>query len=294
MADAARPLELGWLHDHPLPQPDGETDKNARGRVIVLGGCLTVPGGVRLTAEAALRAGAGKVRVGTVEPAALPLGVLLPEAGVVGLPVDAEGEIDAGGGLPGIDLERCDAVVLGPAMSSAERASQLIAAVLDQTCSGAMLIDAAALMKLAPHAERLRALAKPPLLTPHVGEMAGLLDRDAEAITADRPGAAREAARRYGAVVVLKGRLSFVAAPDGTLFCYAGGNVGMATGGSGDVLAGIAGALLARGCEPLQAALWSVWLHGETGRRCVETIGPLGFLARDMLGFIPPVMRSAG
>jgi ADP-dependent NAD(P)H-hydrate dehydratase len=293
VADVARPLELGWLHDHPLPQPQGETDKNARGRVIVLGGCVTVPGGVRLTAEAALRAGAGKVRVGTVEPAALPLGVLIPEAGVVGLPCAGDGEIDARGGLPGIDLERCDAVVLGPAMSSAERASQLVA-VLDQPCSAAMLIDAAALMDLAAHAERLRALPQPPLLTPHTGEMAGLLEWDADRIAADRPAAAREAAQRFGAVVVLKGSLSFVADPDGALFCYAGGNVGMATGGSGDVLAGIAGALLARGCTPLQAALWSVWLHGEAGRRCVETIGPLGFLARDMLGFIPPVMRSAG
>ncbi len=294
MADEGRPLDLGWLRDHPLPWPEGETDKNARGRVIVLGGSLTVPGGLRLTAEAALRAGAGKVRVGTVEPAALPLGMLLPEAGVVGLPSDADGEIDASGGLPGVDLDRCDALVLGPAMSSAERASQLVAAVLDQTCSGHMLIDAAALMSLSPHAERLRALARPPLLTPHTGEMAGMLEWDAEKIAADPAAAAREAAQRFGAIVVLKGSISLIAEPGGALFRYAGGNVGMATGGSGDVLAGVAGALLARGCEPLQAALWAVWLHGEAGRRCVETIGPLGFLARDMLGFIPPVMRSAG
>lgn len=294
MAEAARPLELGWLRDHPLPQPEGETDKNSRGRVLVLGGCLTVPGGVRLTAEAALRAGAGKVRIGTVEAAALPLGVLLPEAGVVGLPTDPEGEIDARSGLSGIDLQRCDALVLGPAMSSAERASQLVGAVLDEERASGMLIDAAALMTLSPHAERLRALPQPSVLTPHVGEMAGMLECDADRIARDPPAAAREAAQRFGAVVVLKGGTSWIADPAGALFCYAGGNVGMATGGSGDVLSGIAGALLARGCEPLQAALWSVWLHGETGRRCVETIGPLGFLARDMLGFIPPVMRSAG
>jgi ADP-dependent NAD(P)H-hydrate dehydratase len=292
--DDARPLDLGWLRKHPLPQPDGETDKNARGRVIVAGGSTTVPGGVRLTAEAALRAGAGKVRIGTVEPAALPLGVLLPEAAVVALPADAEGEIDASEGLSQLDVTRCDALVLGPAMSSAERAGQLVGAVLAQDMSGAgLVIDAAALFPLASHAERLKRLARPPLLTPHAGEMAGMLEWDADRIARDPPAAAREAARRFGAVVVLKGSLSFIAAPDEALFCYAGGNVGMATGGSGDVLAGIAGALLARGCEPLQAALWSVWLHGEAGRRCVETIGPLGFLARDMLGFIPAVMRSA-
>jgi len=292
VAEAA-PLDLGWLRDHPLPMPEGETDKNSRGRVIVLGGCVSVPGGVRLTAEAALRAGAGKVRIGTVEPAALPLGVLVPEAGVIGLPCDSDGEIDAARGLPGIDVERCDAVVLGPAMSSAERGSQLLAAVLEQKCGGGMLIDAAALMQLGPHAAGLRALEQPPLLTPHIGEMAGLLGWEADRIIADRPAALREAAQRFGAVVVLKGSTSLIANPEGALFCYAGGNVGMATGGSGDVLAGIAGALLARGCDPLQAALWSVWLHGEAGRRCVESIGTLGFLARDMLGFIPAVMRSA-
>jgi hydroxyethylthiazole kinase-like uncharacterized protein yjeF len=294
VAETARALELGWLRDHPLPQPEGETDKNSRGRVLVLGGCLTVPGGLRLTAEAALRAGAGKVRIGTVEAAALPLGVLLPEAGVVGLPTDDQGEIDVSRGMPGIDLERCDALVLGPAMSSAESASQVVAAVLDEEPDCGLLIDAAALMSLAAHAERLRGLRQPSLLTPHIGEMAGMLEWEADKIAQDPPAAALEAAQRFGAVVILKGGTSWIADPAGTLFCYAGGNVGMATGGSGDVLSGVAGALLARGCEPLQAALWSVWLHGEAGRRCVETIGPLGFLARDMLGFIPPVMRSAG
>ena len=73
---------------------------------------------------------------------------------------------------------------------------------------------------------------------------------------------------------------------------YAGGGVGLATGGSGDVLAGIAAGLAARGAEPLAATLWAVWLHGEAGRRCAEQIGPLGFLARELLAHVPALMRG--
>jgi hydroxyethylthiazole kinase-like uncharacterized protein yjeF len=291
----ATPLDAAWVRANPLPQPEGAVDKNARGRVLVVGGCLDVPGGVRLTAEAALRAGAGKVRIATVAPAAVALGVLIPEAAVLALPVNEEGEIDARQDLLAAHVARCDAVVVGPAMSCRNQASLLVGALLAQPdWTGGLIIDAAALMALAPHAGALCARAAPAVLTPHIGEMAAMLGRDAEVIARDRPGAVREAARRYGAVVVLKGGLSLIADTSGALFAYGEGNVGLATGGSGDVLAGIVAALLARGCAPLEAALWAVWLHGEAGRRCAETIGPLGFLASELLGLIPQAMRSAG
>ncbi|MFC0204006.1 NAD(P)H-hydrate dehydratase [Novosphingobium soli] len=289
----ALPLDVAWLRAHPLPQPVSGADKNARGRVMVLGGCLTVPGGVGLSAEAALRAGAGKVRVGTVAPAAIALGALLPEAAVLALPVSPEGEIDAPPEGIAEHLSRCDAVVVGPAMSSEPHASRLLGGLLAQAdWTAGLVIDAAPLLGLSAHAEALRARGAPAVLTPHVGEIAGMLECDAEVIERDRAAAARSAAERFGAVVVLKGGSTLVAEPGGALYGYTGGNVGLATGGSGDVLAGITGALLARGCSPLEAALWSVWLHGEAGRRCAETIGPLGFLARELLGFIPQVMRS--
>jgi hydroxyethylthiazole kinase-like uncharacterized protein yjeF len=288
-------LDAAWVRANPLPQPQGEVDKNSRGRVLVVGGCLDVPGGVRLTAEAALRAGAGKVRIATIAPAAVAIGVLIPEAAVLALPVNDEGEIDAAQDLLSGHLARCDAVVVGPAMSCRDQASLLVGTMLSQAdWTGALVIDAAALMALAPHAEALCGRATPAVLTPHVGEMAAMLGRDAEIVVRDRPGTVREAAQRYGAVVVLKGGTSLIADPSGALFAYGEGNVGLATGGSGDVLAGIAAALLARGCSPLDAALWSVWLHGEAGRRCAETIGPLGFLASELLGLIPQAMRSAG
>lgn len=292
--DSPAILDGAWLRANPLPQPHEEADKNARGRVLVIGGCRTVPGGVRLTAEAALRAGAGKVQVATIESVADMIGAFLPEIGVVPLRMNDDGEIDAAQAAVERHLTRSDAVVLGPAMSCATQSAALVKVALDHCGDVGLVLDAAALMAIGHHAQALKARKFPAVLTPHIGEIAALLDREAQAIDDDRENAVRECAERFGAVVVLKGAISVVADPMGQVFAYSGGNVGLATGGSGDVMAGIAGALIARGTPPLVAALWSVWLHGEAGRRCAESIGPLGFLASELLGFIPQVMHRAG
>lgn len=261
---------------------------------MVIGGCLEVPGGVALTAEAALRAGAGKVRIGTVTSAAIALGAAFPEVAIAALPVSAEGEIDAPLPILSPHLARCDAVVLGPAMSCQGHASRLLATVLQILGPhGDIVIDAAALMSLSDIAGRLKDRRRPAVLTPHIGEMAGMLGTDVDIIERDRTAAAQLAAKRFAAVVALKGGETVIAAPSGALFRYDGGGVGLATSGSGDVLAGIAGGLLARGCPPLEATIWAVWLHGEAGRECARNISPIGFLARELLGAIPGLIRRA-
>jgi len=299
---APTPLGAEWLRAHPLPVPAEDSDKNERGRVLVLGGSVQVPGGIRLSAEAALRAGAGKVRIGTVASAAVLIGALFPEAGILALAESAAGEIDADASELRDHIERSDAVVVGPAMACGEHASRLLGAVLDGMAddaadaghaSKALVIDASALMTLARHETRLRTRRVPAVITPHIGEMAALLERQADEIDRDRIGAARNAAQKFRAIVVLKGATTLIAEPEGRCFAYAGGNVGLATGGSGDVLAGIAGALLARGCCPSDAALWAVWLHGEAGRQCAEAVGPLGYLARELIPYLPRLMQRA-
>ncbi|MEO6093062.1 MAG: NAD(P)H-hydrate dehydratase [Novosphingobium sp.] len=292
MADAS-PLDSDWLRDNPLPQPPRGADKNARGRVFMIGGCTRVPGGLLLTAEAALRAGAGKVQLATAASTAMALGVAMPEIAVWPLAEDGEGEIASR--LDGVaeDIRRSDAVVAGPAMSCGEAAGRVVDQLLDGLCEKSTLIlDAAALMTLPARARPLAARASPAVLTPHIGEMAAMLACDAAEIEADRRGAVRRAAELYGAIVVLKGPTSFVADPHGKLFTFAGGGVGLATGGSGDVLAGLAAGLAARGADSLVATAWAVWLHGEAGRRCAEQIGPLGFLARELLAHVPALMRA--
>jgi hydroxyethylthiazole kinase-like uncharacterized protein yjeF len=287
-------LDSGWLRDHPLPEPDNEADKNERGRVVVIGGARTVPGGIRLTAEAALRAGAGKVRVATVESAAIALGVAMPEIAVFGLPEDEDGEIASGcGEVIGKLLKRCDAVIVGPAISGSEPAGAIVDHLLGSAWEAPLILDAAALTCLPPsRIHPLRDRRHPAILTPHIGEMAGMLECDADEIEGDRAAATLRAAEMFGATCLLKGAITLIATPEGALHAYAGGGVGLATGGSGDILAGLVAGLVARGTEPLTATLWAVWLHGEAGRRCAEQQGPLGYLAHELLPYIPGLMRA--
>jgi ADP-dependent NAD(P)H-hydrate dehydratase len=288
----AQPLDSNWLRKHPLPDPDAHADKNARGRVFLIGGCTRVPGGLLLTAEAALRAGAGKVQVATAPSTALALGIAMPEIAVFPCDEDAAGEIASLNDQIDEMVARCDAVILGPAMAGRGAAGAALDRLLALQDTRALVLDAAALMDLAPRARQLAARAQPAVLTPHIGEMAAMLECEADEIDAERAGAVRRAAERYGAVVALKGSTSLIAAPDGTLFAYAGGGVGLATGGSGDVLAGVVAGLAARGAAPLDAALWGVWLHGEAGRRCATEIGPMGFLARELLQHVPGLLKA--
>lgn len=291
MADAI-PLDGNWLRANPVPAPDPDADKNARGRVLAIGGGARVPGGLLLTGEAALRAGAGKLQMATVEAATLAIGIALPEASVIPLPAGADGELAE---VPGLAeaVERCDALVAGPAMTGEAAALAVLDAVLETPgWDGMAILDAGVLMVAAQRAGAIRALARTPVMTPHIGEIAAMLDLPADEINADRAAALRRAARLFGAVVVLKGSTTLVAGPDGDLLAFAGGGVGLATGGSGDVLAGIAAGLAARGATPLAAAGWAVWLHGEAGRRCAERIGPVGFLSRELLALVPALMTG--
>ena len=289
-------IDATWLRAHPLPVHGEGTDKNSRGHVVAIGGSRQVPGGLLLTGEAALRAGAGKIQLATVASCALGLGIALPEAGVIALDETGEGEIDAGE-IAGLreSLERCDSVVVGPGMTSTDRACALIDALLRGLLGQQnLLLDAVAIHATRGREQALCAYRGALILTPNPDELASLLGCDDARIADDPTGCARAAAERLGAVTVCKGSETFVAAPDGALLHYGGGGSGLATGGSGDVLAGIIAALTARGAEPLTAAAWGVWLHGEAGRRLAKDVGPIGFLARELLPLVPGLMREPG
>jgi ADP-dependent NAD(P)H-hydrate dehydratase len=278
------PIDSAWIAANPAPVHGSGTTKNSRGRVLAIGGSRMVPGALRLTGEAALRVGAGKLQMATVAAAALHLGLLVPEAASIALPEDDDGEIGEGAG-PALatSLKACDALVIGPGIGTPDAASRLLATVLQEPREDlSLVIDAMAIgcakdlrTKLTPYGGRL-------ILTPHHGEMAVLTGRAEDEIAADPLPFARDAAQEFGAIVVLKGTDTALASPDGTLLHYAGGGTGLATGGSGDVLAGAIAGLLSRGAAPLVAAGWGVWLHGQSGRRVATTSGPIGFLAREV------------
>ena len=286
------PVTPELLRTIPLPQPDKGGDKEERGRVMVVGGGAQVPGGALLAAVAALRAGAGKLQIATVKSTAPQLAVAVPEARVIGLPETASGEI-AGAAAETLltHVARCDAVLIGPGMLDETAAASLTADILDCGKRAGFVLDAAALSALPRQRDRLAALDSPAIITPHAGEMASLLDMEKTEVEAEPLRLAREAARRLGVITVLKGRVTHIAAPDGRAWRHEGGNVGLATSGSGDTLAGFIVALVARGAAPEQAAIWGVWLHGRAAERlAARQGGPLGFLARELPGEVPAIM----
>jgi hydroxyethylthiazole kinase-like uncharacterized protein yjeF len=282
-------LDRNWLGAHPLPMPGADTDKNTRGRVLVAGGSKTVPGGVLLTGEAAFRAGAGKVQLASVGMAAVGLGLRLPEAAVFDLPSDAKGELASGAGIALVDLiHDGDALAAGPGMAPAAGTTEIMKALLaNPSNDGSLLLDAAMIPEARQFEKNVEPWAGRRVLTPHRGEMAALMECTEEAVS---PELAQYAARRFGATIVLKGPETWIAGADGSMLYYEGGGPGLAVSGSGDVLAGIIVALLARGADPQQAAGWGVWAHGQAGRCLASKVGTLGFLASELLPFIPRLL----
>lgn len=278
----------------PLPRLDAGADKEARGRVLIVGGSAQNPGGLLLAAEAALRAGAGKLQLATAESIAVMVGMAVPEARVFGVPAHGmDGLAGKAAGPVAERAERVDALLMGPGLVDEDAAGRLARGVLRRIARPAVVLDAGGLAALREDPDALRHLDGRAVLTPHAGEMAQLLGMERDAVEADPVAAARRAAEAFGAVVALKGAETTVAAPDGTLLRYAGGGVGLATSGSGDVLGGIVAGLLARGADPLRAAAWGVFLHGEAGNALARRHGEVGFLARELAGEVPRILHRA-
>ncbi len=281
------------LRRWPLPRPDAAGDKETRGQVLIVGGAPAMPGAAILAATAALRAGAGKLQIATGASIAPLVAAAVPESYVHALPETASGAIDpAAAGQLAESAGKASAVVLGPGLVDAETAARLVADLIPRLDGPALVIDAAAFAGLSADHALLRRHPLPAVLTPHATEMALLLGLERRAVTAEPAATAGRAAGELGAVVALKGADTFVAAPDGPLYHDRGGNVGLATSGSGDALSGLIAGLLARGATPLQATAWGVHVHGRAGERLARRVGPLGFLARELLAEIPPLIHA--
>lgn len=296
MSRARRATEVtrALLRRMPLPRPDAEGDKDSRGRVLAVGGSAETPGAILLAGVAALRAGAGKLQLASVKSVAAALGVAVPESLVVALPETRGGEISGDAGALSLRerVAKVDALLIGPGMTSERAARALVRGAVRRLGDEATLVlDASAVTALHEDDDALLELHGRVVLTPHAGEMATLLSVEKGDVESNPAEMARDAAARFGAVVALKGPESWIAEPDGTLYHYAGGSVGLATSGSGDTLAGIVAGLAARGASPVQAAIWGAYLHGAAGEVLARRIGPIGYLARELLDEVPGAMR---
>jgi ADP-dependent NAD(P)H-hydrate dehydratase len=288
-------IDQVWIAANPLPPIASGGDKNTRGRVLVIGGAEFVPGALQLTGEAVLRAGAGKLQLATVRAAAMSLAVLMPEAAMIALPADDRGEISA----TAIEdlkerLTRTDVVIVGPGMSASSQTGDLVASILQTVNRETVVILDAAALTCARHLESLiRRHEGQVIITPHHGEMSYLTGVPRDIVAADPVTAAREVAQTYKMAVLLKADHTVLAAPDQEALLFTGGCIGLATGGSGDVLAGLIGGFAARGAPPRLACAWAAYIHGAAGATLSREIGPLGFLARELLSKIPRLIVEA-
>ena len=284
----AAPLDRAALDGNPLPRVvDG--GKESKGRILIIAGSREVPGAALLAARAAMRAGAGQLRIATVESIAPLVAVAMPEAMVVGLPEHRGGGF-AGSAVGRIEelAEQADAIVAGPGMTPGNTCERIAEILLRSPAK--LALDAGLLRSLSPLEKAEIERPAFPLLLPHAGELAGLLEIAEEKIDEAPVHAGHRAAQLYCSIVLVKGVTSHVVHPDGRAWTYSGGAPGLGVSGSGDVLAGIVGGLLSRGAEPLAALQWGVWLHGEAGAALAKTIGPIGFLAREIAEQVPALL----
>lgn len=249
-----------------------DSHKGTHGTLALIGGGSGMSGAVVLAATAAMYQGCGKVWAGFCQPA-LPFAII---------PERPEIMLSAADDL----VQRADisAWAVGCGMGQSRQAAALLAQVLSKR-SEPLLLDADALNLLAQSPALQQAAARHGCLvmTPHPAEAARLLACSTEAVQADRPAAAAELSRRFQAVAVLKGRHTLTAAPDGRLYTNTSGNAGLATAGSGDVLSGIIGSLLAQGLPLFSAAQAGVWLHGAAADLLRDNgIGEVGMLAGEL------------
>lgn len=268
------PVPPDPILQHHLPElfaPRGvDAHKGTHGTVAIVGGEPGMTGAALLAARAALKTGAGKVRVGFAQATSpLPCDVLQPELMLC----------VAAGLLHDVPV---DAWVAGCGLGTAALAQDTLAALFKQRAEAPLVLDADGL--------NLLAVGKLPcwgagvvVLTPHPAEAARLLDVSTQEVQADRVGAARTLAARHDAWVVLKGPGTLVCRPDGQCWRNTSGNPGLATAGTGDVLAGMLGSLLAQGIAPEQAIPGAVWLHGAAADLLVASgVGPIGLTAGEL------------
>lgn len=258
-----------------LPVRPAYSNKGTFGRVLVVAGSENMGGAALFSGMAAYRMGAGLVEIATMAENRSFLMERLPEC--VLTIYSPEEKLESW--LPEA-VERAKAVVVGPGMGIGKNTEKILAFLLRKT-DIPLIIDADGLNVLAGRSELSGHLSERVILTPHLGEMSRLTDKTVKQIQRDLIGTAREYSKHTGAVCVMKDARTIVAAPDGRIYVNTSGNCGMATGGSGDLLAGMLGALLAEGMDPFESACLSVYLHGLYGDKARERYGARTMIATD-------------
>lgn len=267
-------------------RPD-DSNKGTLGSLLCICGSYGMAGAAIMAGKAALRCGIGLLKIAVPKSIYPVCATNILESVYYPLEETSNGVISSKN--TDFLLEMCEkssAVVIGCGLSVCDDTKNLVQSVITN-CEKPLVIDADALNCICNKPEILKNLKAPAIITPHPGEMARLLHSTPKAVNSNRENTAINFAKKFGVVTVLKGAGTIIASPDGEVYINHTGNSGMATGGSGDVLSGIIGSLLAQGAAPINAAAAGVFLHGTIGDLAAEKLGKISMLPTDMIDMIP-------
>jgi NAD(P)H-hydrate epimerase len=274
-----------------LPRRGAGSTKFSSGNVVVIGGSRGLTGAPSMAALAAMRAGAGYVTIAAPGSLELAFSTRMLEAMFVPLP-ETDGQlVDEGLQTAMKAVARADAVVIGPGVGKTPDA-QLLVRELVERIDVPLVIDADGLNALAGHLETLRHRRWPTVLTPHAGELGRLLEVESSEIERTRLAHARDAAARSRALVVLKGDDTLIAGPSGQVAVSRGNAPALATAGTGDVLSGVTGAMLAKGLPTAHAVAAAVYAHVRAGQLAGAPHGPDGVIASDVIAALPAALSA--
>jgi NAD(P)H-hydrate epimerase len=276
-----------------LPERPIDGHKGTFGHVYVIGGARGYTGAIKMASLSAARSGAGLVTAGIPESLAAVIVPGFVEVMSHWLPSPDGAEcLAASAAGPALEFAADkDAVVLGPGIGRHEETKRFVLDFVAQ-CDKPMVIDADGLNAISHHVDVLHDKKAPIVLTPHPGEMARLAKTTTADIRDARERVAADFASRYGCTVVLKGHATVVADPSGDIRINTTGNAGMATGGTGDVLSGLIGGLLAQGVTPEQAAALGAFVHGLAGDLAASALTQRGMIASDLISYLPAAWRA--
>lgn len=272
-----------------LPQRKSRSNKGSYGRLFVIAGSENMVGAAAMACKGAYRCGAGVVYACSVKSAVKTLQVLIPSAVEVSL-AEREGKLcclSAQELLP--QCKQAKAIVMGCGLGQGEEVAQFIHEIVLKT-EVPLVLDADGLNGIANQKEILQQRKAPVIITPHPGEMSRLTGRSIQEILDNMVEVALDFSKEFGVITVLKDAATVIAHPNGKLAINTTGNSAMAKGGSGDVLSGVIGGLLSQGCEPWNAAVLGVYLHGRAGDLAVHNGGRYGLLADELADYIPLAM----
>jgi NAD(P)H-hydrate epimerase len=287
-AELLEDKEMGAL----VPAREPDSHKGTYGHLLVVAGARGKTGAAILACRAGMRIGAGLVTLASARSLNDIFAGALVEVMTEPLRDNADEEVAPLGDHEWRRiLEKKSAVVFGPGVGVNDSTRSALWWLL-RNLAVPLVLDADGLNLLAGDVERLGTVKHPPVLTPHPGEMARLIGADTATVNNDRVGVARLFAERHGCYVVLKGARTIIADPAGRIFINPTGNPGMASGGMGDVLAGILAGLLAQGFAIDDALKLGVFVHGFAGDRVAAVKGQIGLIASDVIEALPETLKK--